>query len=77
VLAERLYNGYLRSGLNVEFQRTQLTLPNGLTNDWGHELISQIVDEYVKGTSTVRLAARYGIGKGNGAATATGARTGR
>jgi hypothetical protein len=37
--------------------------PQRVDQRLGHELISQIVDEYVKGTSTVRLAARYGIGK--------------
>jgi hypothetical protein len=38
--------------------------PQRVEQRLGHELISQIIGEYVSGMSSVRLAARYGIGKG-------------
>jgi hypothetical protein len=37
--------------------------PQRVEQRLGHELISQIVGEYVSGTSSIQLAARYGIGK--------------
>src|SRR5215217_6987469 len=38
--------------------------PQRVEQRLGHEVISRVVDEYVSGTPSTRLAACYGIGKG-------------